>query len=251
MRVPPLDAPRVDAHSDIDVVEVPSVRTIYIGFNNQRKPYTDPRVRQAINYAVDKQAIVEHILGGMGRVSDAPIAPLIFGYAAQEPYPYDPERARQLLAEAGYPDGFKTTLYHPTGRYLMDAAIAEAVQSYLLDVGIEVELVTMEWAAYIAFTRKPLEESELEMYLLGWGCVTMDADYGLYPLFHSSQWVPTGPHRGFYRNPEVDALLDQARAVADPDSGGPCMPKPSLSSGRMLRGCSSTQRSRSTPSAPT
>ena len=214
MRVPPIDAPRLEATPGIELVRVPSVRTIYIGMNCQLPPFDDVRVRWAINYAVDKEAIVEHVLEGVGRPSDAPISPGIFGYHPMPRYEYNPERAKRLLALAGYPDGFKVTLYHPTGRYLMDAAIAEAVQSYLREVGIEVELVTMEWPAYLAFTRKPLEETGLEMYLLGWGCVTMDADYGLYPLFHSSQWAPK-VNRTFYRNTTVDLLLEEARLTMD------------------------------------
>ncbi|HAZ27475.1 TPA: glutathione ABC transporter substrate-binding protein, partial [Candidatus Acetothermia bacterium] len=190
MRVPPLDAPRVAATPGLQVLNVPSVRTIYIGLNYQRAPFTDVRVRHAINYAVDKEAIVREILGGAGGVSDAPIMPLVFGHSPQEPFGYDPEKARQLLKDAGFPQGFRTTLHHPTGRYLMDAAIIEAIQAYLAEVGIVAELITMEWAAYLAFTRRPLAESTINMYMLGWGCVTVDADYGLFPLFHTTQWAP-------------------------------------------------------------
>jgi peptide/nickel transport system substrate-binding protein len=218
MRVPPLDAPRLAATPGLEVVKVPSVRTIYIAFNYQRAPWTDIRVRQALNYAVDKEAIVKEILGGAGGVSTAPIMPLIFGYSAQNSYPYDPEKARKLLDEAGIPWGFKCTLYHPTGRYMMDAAIAEAVQAYLREVGIEAELITMEWAAYLAFLRKPVEEATFDMFMLGWGCVTLDADYGLFPLFHTSEWAPRGSNRSFYSNPKVDALLEEARVTTDPEA---------------------------------
>lgn len=214
MRVPPPDASRVAATPGLEIVNVPSVRTIYIGFNNQKAPWTDKRVRQALNYAVDKEAIVKEILGGAGGVSTAPIMPLVFGYSPQEPYPYDPEKARKLLDEAGIPRGFKCTLYHPTGRYMMDAAIAEAVQAYLREVGIEAELITMEWAAYLAFLRKPVHEATFDMFMLGWGCVTLDADYGLFPLFHTSEWAPRS-NRSFYSNPEVDALLEKARVTTD------------------------------------
>ena len=217
MRVPPLDAPRLAATPGLEVVRIPSVRTIYFGFNHQRAPFTDVRVRQAINYAVDKEAIVREILGGDGGVSTSPISPLIFGYASQEPYRYDPERARQLLAEAGFPHGLKITIHHPTGRYLMDAPITEAVQAYLAEVGIEAELVTMEWAAYLAFTARPLAESTIQMFMLGWGCVTVDADYGLFPLFHTTQWAPMS-NRSFYSNPTVDALLELGRVAPDPVS---------------------------------
>jgi len=218
MRVPTLDAPRVAATRGLELVRVPSVRTIYFGFNYQRAPFTDVRVRQAFNYAVDKEAIVREILGGAGGVSDAPIMPLIFGHSPQEPYRYDPEKAKQLLADAGFPRGLKVTIHHPTGRYMMDVAITEAVQAYLAEVGIVAELVTMEWAAYLAFTRKPLAESTVEMFMLGWGCVTLDADYGLFPLFHTSQWVPAGSNRSFYSNPMVDTLLELGRVAPDPVS---------------------------------
>jgi peptide/nickel transport system substrate-binding protein len=215
MRVPPLDVPRLEAHPEIDVVKVPSVRVIYIGFNCRLSPFDNVLVRQALNYAVDKEAIVQHVLGGAGRPSDAPITPAIFGYHKVGPYEYNPDKARELLAQAGYPDGFKTILYHPTGRYMMDVAVAEAVQAYLRDVGVEAELRTMEWAAYLSFLRKPAEEAEHPMYLLGWGTVPLDADYGLYSLFHSSQWPMAGWALSYYQNPVVDAALEQARVTPD------------------------------------
>ncbi len=217
MRVPPADIPRLEADPDIEVLKVPSVRTIYIGFNNQKAPFTDVRVRRALNYCVDKEALVEFVLEGVGRVSDAPFSPGIFGYSPMTPYEYDPERAKELLAEAGYPDGFKVNLYHPTGRYLMDAAIAEAVQAQLKECGVEAELITLEWATYLATLRKPPEEAVHDMYLLGWGCVTNDADYCLYPLFHSGEWPPVGWHLSYYKNEEVDRLLDEARVTPDPE----------------------------------
>jgi len=151
-------------------------------------------------------------------VSDAPIGPVVFGHSPQEPYKYDPEKARALLKEAGFPNGFKCTLYRPTGRYIMmDPAIAVAVQAYLLDVGIEAELITMEWAAYLAFLRKPVEEATFDMFMLGWGCVTLDADHGLFALFHTSEWAPAGSNRSFYSNPVVDALLEAGRVEPRPE----------------------------------
>ncbi len=213
MRVPPLDVPRLDAHADVEVVHATSVRVIYIGFNNLREPFTDVRVRQALNYAIDKQEIVDVILGGAGEPSTAPIVPAVFGYYEAGPYEYNPEKAQELLAEAGYPDGFSATLYHPTGRYMMDATIAETVQSYLMDIGIDAELITMEWAAYLAHLQEPPETADYDMYMLGWGTVTLDADYGLYALLHSSQWPPAGWAVGFYKNAAVDAALDLARVT--------------------------------------
>jgi peptide/nickel transport system substrate-binding protein len=214
-RVPPMDVPRLEADPAIRIVRETSVRVIYVGFNTQMEPFTDVRVRQALNYAVDKEAIVKYILGGAGRPMDAPIVPAVFAHHAVGPYEYNPARARQLLAEAGFPDGFKTTLYHPTGRYVMDVAIAEAVQADLREVGVEAELVTMEWAAYLAYLRRPVEAAVHPMYLIGWGCVTLDADYGLFPLLHSTQWPMAGWALSFYKNEAVDRLLDEARITPD------------------------------------
>ncbi len=213
MRVPPLDVQRLEAHAAIDVVHATSVRVIYIGFNNLQEPFTDVRVRQALNYAIDKQEIVDVILGGAGEPSTAPIVPAVFGHYEAGPYEYNPEKAQELLEDAGYPDGFSATLYHPTGRYMMDATIAETVQSFLMDIGIDAELITMEWAAYLAHLQEPPETADYDMYMLGWGTVTLDADYGLYALLHSSQWPPAGWAVGFYKNAAVDAALDLARVT--------------------------------------
>ncbi len=215
MRVPPLDVPRLQANPAVDVVYATSVRVIYIGFNNLRAPFTDPLVRQALNYAVDKQEIIDVILDGVGQPSTAPVVPAVFGYYPAGPYEYDPDKARELLEQAGYSDGLKVTLYHPTGRYLMDATIAETVQSYLMDVGVEAELITMEWGAYLAYLQSPPEDADYDLYMLGWGTVTLDADYGIYALLHSSQWPPAGWAVGFYENPAVDAALDLARVTPD------------------------------------
>ena len=217
MRVPPRDVERLGDRANTEVLSVPSVRTIYIGFNCQKEPFTDPRVRQAINYGVHNQAITDHILGGAGRPSDAPISPGLFGYSPQERYDFNPEKAKALLAEAGFEDGLKATLHHPVGRYLMDEVVAQAVQSQLTEIGVELELITMEWATYLEATGKRYDEAEQELYMLGWGCVTGDADYGLYSMFHSTQWRPDGPGRSYYKNERVDELLQRARVTADED----------------------------------
>lgn len=215
VRVPPHDISRLDADPNVNVMSTPSLRTIYIGFNVTMEPFTDPLVRQAVNYAVDKDAIVDFILAGVGQPVDAPVAPGVFGYQSIKRYDHDLDRARELLAEAGFPDGFETKLYSPSGRYMQDIQISEAVQSMLADVGIDAEIVTLEWSTYLEVTQNPPERSEAPMFMLGWGTVTGDADYGLYALFHTSEHVPDGSNRAFYSNARVDELLDQARTNPD------------------------------------
>ncbi|HSV30562.1 MAG TPA: glutathione ABC transporter substrate-binding protein [Atribacteraceae bacterium] len=214
MAVPPTDIVRLDEDPDIDIVRQTSVRLIYIGFNLEREIFQDVRVRRAINHAVNKDVLIEAIFQGVGEPSSAPIVPVIFGYHTVGPYEYDPEKARALLAEAGYPDGFEIELFHPTGRYPQDATVTEAVQAMLQEVGITARLTTYDWGTYLATVIVPPEQAEHDMYMLGWGTVTLDADYGLYALFHSSQWPPRN-NVSYYANAEVDALLDEARITPD------------------------------------
>ncbi|MEX1021226.1 MAG: ABC transporter substrate-binding protein, partial [Litorilinea sp.] len=160
VRIPPAEAERIAANPNVDVITTPGLRTIYIFFNTTQAPFDDVRVRQAVNYAVDVEGIVTQLFDGAARVSDAPFAPPIFGYSANDPYARDVERARELLAEAGVAEGTTVTLYHPTGRYIQDALVADAVRAQLREVGLEVELRTLEWPQYVPFVRAPLEENE-------------------------------------------------------------------------------------------
>lgn len=214
VRVPPQDVARIDANPNVTVQNVSGLRTIYIYFNHLMEPFDDVRVRQALNYAVDKEEIAEFVFGGAVRPSDAPIAPGIFGYTPVGPYEYDPERARQLLAEAGFADGLTVEFWSPTGRYPQDIQVAQAIQGQLAAVGVTANITSIDWAAYLVATAQPRESTYVPMALLGWGTVTGDADYGLFALFHSSQ--APNPNRAFYNNSVVDALLDQARTNPDP-----------------------------------
>ena len=217
VRIPPFDIPRLKADKKLAVLSAASVRTIYLGFNILKEPFQDKRVRQAINYAVNKEAIVKFVLGGVGRVSDAAISPGIFGYAPIKTYEYNVEKAKALLAEAGFPKGFETTLHPAVGRYYMDASVATAVAADLLKVGIRAEIKMMEWGSYLPSILREKDQVEHKIYMLGWGCVTGDADYGLYTLFHSGEWPKKGMNASFYKNEKLDQLLDAARSTANPE----------------------------------
>jgi peptide/nickel transport system substrate-binding protein len=218
MAVPPVDMARLQANKEINVVRENSVRVIYMGFNLERDIFKDARVRQALNHAINKDVLINTIFQGVGEASSAPVVPAIFGYTKVGPYPFDVAKAKQLLADAGYPNGFDVELYHPTGRYPQDAKVAEAVQAMLKEVGVNAKLTTLEWATYVNTVRTTPADAKHDIYMLGWGTVTLDADYGLYALMHSSQW-PTETvkmnNAAFYKNLEVDALLDEARTTPD------------------------------------
>jgi len=211
--LPPVDMERVRA-AGFQIVTPVSNRIMFVAIL-PKGPLADARVRQALNYAVDKKAIIDNILLGLGIEARAPLPPHFFGYAEMPPYNYDPNKARQLLAEAGYPQGFKVVLLHPTGRYLQDKQVAEAIQAYLSKVGIQVELKTMDWPSFVAEIRKPLNETTFDMVLLGWGPGVADAHFTLYGQFHSSQAPPRGLAEAHYSNPVVDELLDKAMSELD------------------------------------
>ncbi|GAO76328.1 peptide ABC transporter oligopeptide-binding protein [Meiothermus ruber H328] len=220
VRVPPQDVQRLSARPEIEVINTPSVRTIFFYFNQAKKPFDDVRVRKAINHAINKEEIVKFVLGGFGRASDAPISPGIFGYTKIGSYEYNPNLARQLLAQAGYnaQNPLRFTIHSPNGRYLQDIRVAEAVQSQLRAVGVQAQIQTLEWGAYLAASNQPRDRNEFQMAMLGWGTVTGDADYGLFGLFHSSQQAPNGFNRGFYSNPRLDRILEQARVATNPQA---------------------------------
>lgn len=208
--VSPSDVEQVENEEGLFVNRQPSTSLSYIGFNMEKEPFDDPKVRKAINMAIDKEQIIDGIYDGNGIPAIGPLAPDVFGYDDSVPgLEYDPEKAKELLKEAGYEDGFKTTLWTNDNRERMDTATN--IQAQLKEFGIEVEVEILEWGAYLEKTA----EGEHEMFILGWSTVTGDADYGLYALFHSDNVGDPG-NRSFIKNPELDKLLDEARQNPDP-----------------------------------
>ncbi len=151
-----LTAEQAGALEDVDgvtVVTYPVDRVFYIAFNNltsgQGEPTENKLVRQAMNYAVDRQAIIDSLFEGHAQLATGFMTESNLGYDDSiEPYPYDPEMARELLAEAGYPDGFEMGFAAPAGAYTNFEQVAEAIQGYLSDVGIETNLEIMESGRY-------------------------------------------------------------------------------------------------------
>jgi peptide/nickel transport system substrate-binding protein len=209
-RIPVADVARMRSKPDVGVVEGPTVMTMYVALNNTRGPLKDPRVRQAINHAVNKDVLVKDIVGGMGIVADAPISQSTWGHAKIGAYRFDRNKAKALLKEAGHPNGFELELWTPVGRYLMDRQIAENLQAQLGEVGITVKIRPWEFQALMAEVKK----GQFDAVLLGWSPSTGDADQGLYPVFHSSQFPPNS-NRAFYSNPKVDKLLVDARQATN------------------------------------
>jgi len=210
--IEPIDKQRVADDEKLQLVESPSLSYNYIGINTTKGPLTDVKVRQAINYAIDVETIIEVTEEGAAELATTPIGPRVFGHNADvQPYGYDVEKAKALLAEAGYADGFSTTIWTNDNPVRMQ--IAQIVQAQLAEAGIDVVIEPLEWGSYLERTAK----GEHDMFILGWTTVTADADYGLYALYHSTQKGGAG-NRDFYENAEVDELLEEGRMATDAEA---------------------------------
>ncbi|MFW6180171.1 MAG: ABC transporter substrate-binding protein [Spirochaetota bacterium] len=180
------------------------------------EPLTKKKVRQAVNMAIDKQSIVDNIYLGTATVAKNGMPPFMLGYNDDiRDYPYDPERARELLAEAGYPDGFEVTLYvMPVSRpYMFDPPkIGEAIQSYLAAVGITVNFYQVDWATYLQET----EAGNHQMCLLGWTGDNGDPDNFMNVLYGpNATSIGSAGNYGFYNDMKAQELLTAALRTFD------------------------------------
>jgi peptide/nickel transport system substrate-binding protein len=209
--VNPSDVDRVENADGTSIQQVSSSRMEYLGFNTEVEPFDDPRVRQALHMAINKEDIVDGVLNDLGTVAHGPLAPDVLGYSEDIDYiEHNLEAARELLAEAGYPDGFETTILTDDERQRQD--IAQLIQHQLSEIGVEVDIDMTEFGTYL----ERAQQGETEMFLGSWGTVTMDGDYGLYAVFHSDNKGVPG-NRSFIENERIDELLDQARQETDQD----------------------------------
>ncbi|MDZ7836271.1 MAG: glutathione ABC transporter substrate-binding protein [Alkalibacterium sp.] len=202
--ISPSDISRVEGTEGVRVNQQPSVSLSYIGFNAEKEPFDNQLVRQALSKAINKDEIIEGIYQGIGIPAIGPLAPDVFGYDEDvSGLEYDVEEARELLAEAGYEDGFSTTLWTNDNQDRID--IATNVQAQLQEIGVEVEIEIVEWGAYLENTAA----GEHDMFILGWTTVTGDADYGMYPMFHSENFGTAG-NRTFFATDELDSLAGRS-----------------------------------------
>ena len=205
------DVPRIESGRTAYAIRSTSLSTAYIGFNCQKPPFDDVRVRQAVNYAIDKNELIRSVYKGAGKPSYGPLATGVWASAQGQlaPYEYDIEKSVELLNAAGLEEGFSTSIW--TGEDAQSIDIARIVQTQLESVGIKCEVEVMEWPAYLSRTAA----GEHEMFVLGWVDVTGDPDYGLYANFYSGKQGEAG-NRSFYSNPRVDELLDAGKRESEP-----------------------------------
>ena len=208
---PAQDFDRLQSEGKFTVYEKQSLPSNYYAFNVETTPFQDKRVRQAINYAVDVDVIIDSIYFGKAVKSRGPMSELVWGFdetLPEDPYPYDVEKAKTLLAEAGYPNGFKTKLYASTQS--ASRSTAELFQGFLAEIGVEAEVVSLEWGAYLSETRKGVDG----MFTLGWSG-TGDADGALTYLYDSQNI--NSSNRARWNDPKFDEFLAEGRRTLNPE----------------------------------
>ncbi|GAA0178847.1 ABC transporter substrate-binding protein [Clostridium sediminicola] len=202
------DVSRVEDNPDLKLMRVLDNSTTYLGFNCEKAPFDNEKVRQAINTAINTDAIVKSVFRGVGGVAIGPVAPNVKYSNADLGQPeYDVEKAKKLLAEAGYADGFKTVIWTNDKKERMD--MATIIQEQLKAVGVEVEIQVLEWGAYL----QGLKEKKQDMFIVGWSCQTPDPDMALYGPFHSS--MKGNNNFTFFGDDKVDELIEKGRLLED------------------------------------
>jgi peptide/nickel transport system substrate-binding protein len=186
----------------------------FIVLNTKEGPFADKRVRQAANYAVDKEGLANSILNGSAKVATQAMPAANWSYSADiQGYPYDPEKAKALLAEAGYPDGFKTKMIIPVSGsgMMIPVQMNEYIQGNLRDVGIEIEIQSYEWVSYLGTWAQGLSTD----VTMNNQSIMSSEPYVLNFLLNGDFVPPNGWNTGYYNNPEVNKLLNEALAVPD------------------------------------
>ena len=216
VEVPPVALSQFDG-DDFSLIEQAGPHVWFLILNMREGPFTDQRVRQAANYAINKDALVGDVLEGTAEVATGPIAPAFdWAYAGLDPYPYDPDRARELLAEADA-EGAEITFYVTEGGsgMLDPIPMGTAIQADLAAVGFDVTIETYEWNTFLGRVNPGLE-GEADMAQMAW--MTNDPDTLPFLTLRSAAFPEDGGfNSGYYSNPEVDELLEQARVATDQD----------------------------------
>jgi len=206
--VPVHEVARLRTHPRIRLYNVQGVEMYFLMMNVAYKPFDNKLVRQAVNYCVDAEAIVKNIFDGLGFPTHGPLAPHVVGAdPKQKRYPYDPQKARQLLAQAGYPNGCDVPLYFSAGRYPKDREVCQVVAAQMVKGGFRVELISQDWALF--WGTDGVNGGKLPFYYNNRGSLS-DAD-----TFYDQYFRTGTTKRCNYSNPAFDKLIDEEQKTPD------------------------------------
>ena len=207
----PLDFKKISEDTKFTTVEIETPSNMFLGFDLRNELLADKRVRQAIAYAINNEDLVKTVFNGSASVATSPVPKSTTGHNENaNNYPQDIEKAKQLLAEAGYPNGFNIELFVSEDNQRIDMAVI--IQDNLKKIGINAEIKTFQWAAYVSTIENPNIIKPL--FIMSWNISNDDPDEVLYPLYHSSQ-IDAHTNVVFYKNEKFDNLISEARETTD------------------------------------
>ncbi len=209
--MPPEAVDTLSKKASLEVTKAPSIIHRYLSMNTQQKPFDNPKVREAINYAINKDALVKVAFSGYAIPAEG-VLPQGVEYATKlGPWPYNPAKARELLKEAGYPNGFESTLWSAYN-YTTAQKVIQFVQQQLAQVGIKVQVRALEAGQRVELVESAQDPATapVRMYYVGWSSSTGEADWAMRPLLASESLPPKMFNTAYYKNPEVDADIAKA-----------------------------------------
>ena len=203
--VPPVDVAKVEDNANLVTIKQPSTSVTYASYNMTKAPFDNKLVRQALSHAVNKEAIVDVVCEGYAEVLNTVYPSAINVHdSGLNLYPYDVEKAKALLTEAGFPNGFKIEMATSGDER---NRIAQLLQSDFSKIGVTLDIMLLDWGAYLDY----IGRKDHQMYIIGWSS-GFEPDSNTTPLFHSTSGGPTG-NRAWYANPDVDALIEQGKST--------------------------------------
>ncbi|MBV9324323.1 MAG: hypothetical protein JO352_11100 [Chloroflexi bacterium] len=199
--------------SNINIVSRATTLNLMLGMNNTRSPFDNVKVRQALNYAIDRDAIVNNVYSGLAQVMQGAVPQAALNYAPVTGYTYDRDKARQMLADAGLGGGFTTSLTGTRGRYFKDFELMQAVQQYLKAVNVTTNINIVEWARYLELVRQPPDQTPMEMWLDGWNGNTAASLFQ--QRWNCNAFAPNGQNVHGFCDAAIDQLVAQAGNTLD------------------------------------
>jgi len=213
--VQPGEVGNVEDDDDVRIEEVTSFRNIFLPMKNEVEPFDSEEFRQAMNYAVDNEEIISDILNGFGSPMSQPTPPEVNGYNPDlDPYEHDLEQAEELVEEAGHTedDPADITLTVPEGRYLNDAEVGERAADQIDQLpNVDCDFETVPFDVVSDANSAGVDHDEIPFFLIGWGVITGDADYGMFGFFHDDGGVQS------FRDEELQDALEESQVEDDPE----------------------------------
>ncbi|WP_407270095.1 glutathione ABC transporter substrate-binding protein [Radiobacillus sp. PE A8.2] len=208
--VPHTNVEDLESEEGIVIEQTPSTIARYVSINTKKEPFNNEKVRQAMNYAVDKEAFLTVVKNGYGEPLDSTMSSKTQLYSKQELYEANVEKAKELMAEAGYEDGFTAEIWGNTSSETNTGM--QFVQQQLAQIGIELEVRSMEEATLSdsIYTPETPEETDLQMWYVSWSPSSGDADGATRSLFHNEYFPPSGANTAYYDNQQVSDWIDEA-----------------------------------------